>query len=77
MYNKSVERRTISKIEQRLQVKEKIEAILNCLTITCIVSKLCPLFMRVPRGDRRNGDSPRQGIDTYIEIMLLATDQKP
>ena len=45
---------------------------MNCLTITCIVSKLCPLFMRVPRGDRRNGDSPRQGIDTnHVPPFIL------
>lgn len=29
-----------------------------------IVSELCPHFMRVPRGYRRNGVSPMKGIDT-------------
>ena len=77
MYNKKVMRRTISgkkaDISNEGKNGVKIGAKMNCLTITRIVSELCPLFMRVPRGDRRNGDSPTQGIDTATVGATVGT----
>ena len=45
----------------------------NCQTNTCKNEPAKPVFMRVPRGYRRNEKSPFKGIDTLFAIETVNT----
>ena len=46
----------------------------NCQTNTCKNESAKPMFMRVPRGYRRNEKEPAKGVDTIIfEILVICT----
>ena len=49
----------------------KKEQFLNCQTITCKNDTANAPFQGVPKGERRNGESPLKGIDTVICQYLL------
>ncbi len=38
----------------------------NCQTNTCKNESVKPVFMRVPRGYRRNEKEPAKGVDTRL-----------